>query len=122
MTQLSVEMQQQEPLSAVTLLMKGAKERTLRDSRCSAVKIIEIIGCVTIVLISLAVAASLVFLTVYSLSVIDQSRNITNKHFNETDQSSTSMSLEENPLEAFAGDWKLVHQENFEEFLYIIGI
>lgn len=120
MTQLSVEIQQQEPLSAVPLLMKGSKERTLGDSRCSAVKIIIIIGFVTIVLISLAVVASFVLLTVYSSSIIDQSRNITNNHFNETDQSSTSMSLEDNPLEAFAGDWKLVHQENFEEFLYII--
>lgn len=28
----------------------------------------------------------------------------------------------QNPLEAFAGDWKLDHQENFDEFLYTIGI
>ncbi len=28
----------------------------------------------------------------------------------------------ENPLEAFAGDWKLDHQEKFDEFLYTIGI
>ena len=116
MTGISGKMQEHNPLSAVPLLKNSATARPFRGSRCSAAKIL-IIGCVTILLISVAVVASFVLLTTYSSAIMDsRSRNSTKSLFNETDDHP-----EENPLEAFAGDWKLVHQENFEEFLYIIG-
>lgn len=43
---------------------------------------------------------------------------------NETSYESVDHANEsiKNPLEVFAGDWKLDHQENFDEFLYTIGI